>query len=72
MPAATDGGTISPALNLLRETMMNFLLLIVAFNGQTTITYHKDATACETALTQATDLGQYKYIKDAKCINLQK
>ena len=52
--------------------MMNFLLLIVAFNGQTTITYHKDATACETALIQATDLGQYKYIKDAKCINLQK
>ena len=52
--------------------MLNFLLLIVAFNGQTTITYHKNAYDCEVAMLQATDYGNYKHIKDIKCIDLQR
>ena len=55
-----------------KNIMLNFLLLIVAFNGQTTITYHKNAYDCEIAMLQATDYGNYKHIKDIKCIDLQR
>ena len=50
---------------------MTFLLLIIAFNGQITTTYHKNSNSCEVALLKATDLGNYKHIQEAKCINLK-
>ena len=49
---------------------MNFLLLLIAFNGSITTTYYPSATSCENALLKAIDLGKYKLLQEAKCINL--
>jgi hypothetical protein len=51
---------------------MNFLLLILAFNGSMETTYFPNQELCENSLLIATDNGNYKHIKIAQCIDLTK
>lgn len=51
---------------------MNFLLLLVMFNGNVVTTYHSNSIKCESALFESTDLGKMKQIKVAQCINLKR
>lgn len=46
-----------------------WVLLLIMFNGDMNITYYPTEGSCESALTQKTDLGNYKHIKVAKCIS---
>ncbi len=46
-----------------------YLLLIVMFSGQLLVNEYPNAADCEAALIQKTDVGNYKKIKTAVCVN---
>jgi len=48
-----------------------YLLLIVLFTGQIQIYEYPSASDCESALIQKTDVGNYKNIKTAVCVNTE-
>jgi hypothetical protein len=49
-----------------------YLLLIVMFTGQVHIYEYPNAADCESGLIQKTDVGNYKKIKTAVCVNTEK
>ena len=48
-----------------------YLLLLIMFTGDMQVVEYPNAADCEAALIQKTDLGAYKKIKVAKCVNVE-
>lgn len=48
-----------------------FLLVIVLFSGNIDMYTYPNMADCEVALIQKTDVGNYKNIKIAECINVE-
>lgn len=48
-----------------------FLLVIILYTGNVMTTPYDSAESCEAGLIQTTDLGNYKRMKEVKCINLE-
>ncbi len=48
-----------------------YLLLLIMFSGDMQAIEYPNAVDCEAALIQKTDVGNYKKIKIAKCINTE-
>lgn len=48
-----------------------YLLLIVMFTGQIAVYEYPNASDCEVGLIQKTDVGNYKKIKRAVCVNTE-
>jgi hypothetical protein len=46
-----------------------YFLLIILYTGQVKVYEYPNAVDCESSLIQKTDVGNYKKIKTAVCIN---
>jgi hypothetical protein len=49
-----------------------FLLVLVMFTGEVSTNLYPNMADCEAALIQKTDVGNFKKIKIAECIDVEK